>query len=254
VIAVTTFYDEPNILADIFRKRKRDLPIVGQKFGRLEFTGRFLFCKTKEKLKDGSSRNILSVECRCECHSIRFYRLYDLEHGSVTGCYCQQVSHCAILSQRKIIRQPLERNLKNIWNLILDRCYHELNLGYHNYGGRGIFMCAEWKDSFPSFYVWAIENGYEKGLELDRKDNDGPYAPWNCKWATRKEQMRNTRKNVYVSAFNERKCIAEWAEDPRCPIGYAGLRNRIAAGMNPEEAITSPSRLPKNFRPKCATG
>ena len=93
--------------------------------------------------------------------------------------------------------------LYRIWSNMKNRCTCNTTPSYAYYGGRGIKVCKEWIDSFESFRDWALVNGYEDGLELDRRDADGGYMPENCRWATRTEQMRNTRKrsNAKTSAF-----------------------------------------------------
>lgn len=75
------------------------------------------------------------------------------------------------------------------------RCEIQTNSHYENYGGRGIKVCDEWsgKDGFFYFYKWSMENGYEKNLSIDRKDNEKGYSPDNCQWATFDEQIRNRR-------------------------------------------------------------
>ena len=85
--------------------------------------------------------------------------------------------------------------LYNIWTKMKDRILNPKNKAYTDYGGRGITICDEWKNDFMSFYNWAMSNGYEenKGLSIDRIDNDGNYCPENCRWTTQTIQARNQR-------------------------------------------------------------
>jgi hypothetical protein len=74
------------------------------------------------------------------------------------------------------------------------RCFNPNNVAYSYYGGRGVSVCPEWQNSFVVFALWATSSGYRDGLEIDRRNVNGDYEPGNCRWATRKQQMRNTRK------------------------------------------------------------
>lgn len=124
------------------------------------------------------------------------------------------------------------------------RCYNPKNKGYKNYGGRGIKVCQEWM-KLENFFNWAIRNGYESHLTIDRIDNNGNYEPSNCRWVTKKEQNQNTRDNINITAWNETKCVSEWVRDKRCQVGsYTAILYRIKIGCTPEEAIS----LPKQFR------
>ena len=76
------------------------------------------------------------------------------------------------------------------------RCSNPLDKNYDRYGGRGIFVCEEWRDSFQAFYEWAMANGYDENAPtgqctIDRIDNDKGYSPDNCRWVTMKTQRNN---------------------------------------------------------------
>lgn len=84
--------------------------------------------------------------------------------------------------------------LHGIWCSMKTRCLCATQNAFKYYGGRGVTVCKEWIDSFIAFRDWALSNGYSDSLGLDRVNNDGNYEPSNCRWATRSQQMRNTRK------------------------------------------------------------
>ncbi len=77
-------------------------------------------------------------------------------------------------------------------SIVLNRCYNENNINYNNYGGRGIKVCDEWRNSFDKFHQDMIE--VPKGKTLDRINYDGNYYLENCKWSTYSEQAKNRRK------------------------------------------------------------
>jgi hypothetical protein len=96
------------------------------------------------------------------------------------------------------------------WICMRQRCNNPKSSDYHNYGGRGIQVCASWQASFKAFLQDMGER--PEGHTLDRKDNEGMYCKDNCRWATHKTQIRNTRVNRWLTYKGETKCLAEWAE------------------------------------------
>ncbi len=116
-----------------------------------------------------------------------------------------------------------------------NRCYNPADIRYDRYGGRGITVCDEWH-KFEKFYEWAMNNGYNDSLSIDRIDVDGPYAPGNCRWSTVTEQSLNRTSNVLVTYNGATKTIAEWANELNMP--YKRLWKRIHKGMAPELAFT----------------
>jgi hypothetical protein len=121
-----------------------------------------------------------------------------------------------------------------VWDKMLSRCYKKNDKGYHNYGERGIYVCDRWKE-FENFY--ADMGDKPEGLTIERIDNDGPYSPENCRWATRQDQCNNLRKNLKVTHEGITKTLPQWAR--HYGISYHAIRQRYELGQ----------RSPEIFRP-----
>jgi hypothetical protein len=127
--------------------------------------------------------------------------------------------------------------LFDVWRNMKARCYNPAWPQFKDWGGRGIVVCGEWKHDYVAFKMWAVENGYQRGLTLDRRDNNGSYEPGNCRWVTKKQNCRNRRTARVFAAFGEVKSLAEWAEDVRCKVKYYTLLNRLMNGWDAERAL-----------------
>lgn len=123
------------------------------------------------------------------------------------------------------------------WEAMKRRCLNPNDPAYEDYGARGITVCDRWLD-FANFFADMGER--PEGLTLDRIDNDGPYAPENCRWATRTEQARNTRSCEFITFGGVTKPLPQWAED--CGMKACTLRARLRSGWDVERALTTPVR------------
>ena len=118
------------------------------------------------------------------------------------------------------------RRLRRCWTDMLSRCYNLKDTAFNRYGKQGIIVHVPWWEFIP-FKLWALSHGYFDNLTLDRINGSKSYSPSNCRWATYKQQARNTKSNHYYTAFGKSKLLSEWAEDDKCVVPFSTLDNRI---------------------------
>ena len=87
-------------------------------------------------------------------------------------------------------------SLRSVWHHVIDRCYKSSDKDYKYYGARLIKVCSEWRNDYLSFKKWMINNGWKKGLQIDRRENDGHYYPENCRIVTAKINVRNRSTTI----------------------------------------------------------
>ena len=124
------------------------------------------------------------------------------------------------------------------WDSMKQRCLNQSHTSYENYGGRGITICEAWL-SFDNFFNDMGQRPSPRHT-LERIDNNRGYEPGNCKWATRGEQLRNTRRSRYVEHDGQRKVIADWADEYGIPRG--ALLMRLRNNWPFEKALKTPVR------------
>lgn len=125
--------------------------------------------------------------------------------------------------------------LYHVWNGMKQRCYNNNDDFYYCYGGKGIYVCDEWKNSFQNFYDWAVSHGYNEGLTIDRIDSNGNYCPENCRWVNSSIQSRNRTDRKKYDYNGQELLLSEISEKTGIRIGT--LWKRIQRGIPLEESI-----------------
>ena len=175
------------------------IDLKGQKFDKLEVLERV-----------GKKHHLTVWRCRCDCGNIIDVKSDALRKGMITACRT-----CVPKHGPGYKHGDSGTRLHKIYTEMVYRCTSDKSDVYIHYGARGIYVCDEWLDKqtgYLAFKEWALANGYADNLTIDRKDNDGPYAPWNCRWTTAKTQMNNTRQNVYITYKGVTRTRMEWCE------------------------------------------
>lgn len=193
---------------------------IGQKYGRLTVVGR-----------GENYRGNASWVCRCECGSSKRVVALgnDLQRGKVKSCGCWNAE--------KIVRHGQSYSpVYRVWLQMLQRCENSKDAAFIHYGARGISVCPAWHD-FVSFMT---DMGTRpKGYTIDRIDNDGNYEPGNCRWATTKQQLNNTRRNRMIELHGKRQTLSQWCDE--LGIRFQTLKSRIDNyGWTIERALSEP--------------
>lgn len=195
------------------RKLANDL--TGKRFGRLTVIG----------VEDNGKRKTYYA-CQCDCGNVKVIRADALVGGCTVSCGCKKKEQDRVNLTANHSHKMSGTRIYWVWVDMKNRCYNCMSTIYDRYGGRGILVCEEWKNDFKAFYDWAISNGYDEKLTIDRIDVNGNYEPSNCRWSTMKEQANNRTTNVKIRIGNVTKTITEWCEifqvDPKRTLARYG--------------------------------
>lgn len=178
--------------------------------------------------------------CLCECGNTVVITGRNLRSGKTQSCGCLHRE----TFRKMVTKHGMKRSPEyNIYHKMLWRCTGRRPRDHKYYSSRGIVVCDRWRgpDGFANFYS-DMGPRPTPDHSIDRIDNDGPYSPENCRWATREEQARNQRTNRIITLHGETHCLAEWSE-------ITGLHPNIIQHRidyfkwDVEKALTTPPRL-----------
>lgn len=216
----------------------RAIDIEGEKFGRLTVI--------KRSEKRDSSGNVYWI-CRCDCGNETEVQGRSLRKGLIVSCGCYHKEKAEFINKK---HGKSRTRIYSILCAMKSRCYSQSDEKYPEYGGRGIKICDEWmgEHGFESFIKWAEENGYKQNLTIERIDVDGNYEPSNCRWATPKEQMQNTRRSRYVKYDGEIYSISELAD--KLNITYMTAWHRFRSKSFGMDELSKEDRIKRGLRNK----
>ena len=165
--------------------------LTGKRFGRLIVLG----------LNGKAFNGKYQWDCRCNCGNCITVKGNSLTTGHTKSCGClERESKIETSTTHGLRKHPLY----GVWLNMKDRCYNPNNSHFKYYGSKGITVCDEWKDDFKLFYDWMIDNGYYKGMSIDRIDNSLGYSPTNCRIIPLSSQSSNRTTNhkiLYNGSF-----------------------------------------------------
>jgi len=184
------------------------------------------------------------VLVKCDCGNTKKVIWWSVKYGKTLSCGCYNKEMTS--KSKKSHGLSNKHQLYFKWKAIKTRCHNRNTKDWDNYGGRGILMSEYWASDFQKFYDWAIDNGWKKGLDIDRIDNNCGYYPENCRFITRSANSRNKRNNVLVLYKNETKTLVEWCEVLK--IKYKSAHNRIRLGWSIWDTFNTPVRPINNCK------
>jgi hypothetical protein len=212
--------------------------MIGERFGRLT--------AVKEVARDKPGRWFV-FRCDCgefACRAGRNVRSV-VNRGSTPACLICSMGLITSNGRRNRTHgfTVTHKRLYDVHRQMMRRCYDDACADWPNYGGRGIVVCRAWRDR-SEFIRWALTNGYEPGLTIERADVDGSYEPENCCWIPNQLQAHNTRKVSRLEVNGVARILSEWSAISG--VSVHTIKGRLSRGWAPEAAVFEPGVRGRN--------
>lgn len=206
---------------------RASIDLAGQRFGRLT---------VKQRINERTKCGHIQWICICDCENEVTVTTGHLRDGGCRSCGCLQKEAVGAVNLKHGLSYSPEYT---VWEHLKSRCYNENNASYPDYGGRGITVCEEWRNSFEAFYR---DMGPRPSLSysIERKNNEEGYCKNNCYWATRDEQNNNRRNTLHYEYQGKTKPLSDWCNE--LGVKYGAVYNRLRKGMNFDDAVADVRR------------
>lgn len=212
----------------------KNADLVGQTFNRLK-----VLSLAQRKGANGQRY----WNCICDCGAIRVVNTGNLRSGEVKSCGCLRNEGIdKALRKHGHRKKTANKLLVDVYYAMHQRCYTPETEYYYRYGGRGIYICDEWlsESGLTTFMNWALPL-WEKGLQIDRyPDNNGPYAPWNCRFVPPIINAYNKNTTIKIPHNGELISLFDYYQLGLTTLPFKTLKHRVYTGWDWEDAKTVP--------------
>lgn len=192
---------------------------------------------------NSSSRSPFEYDFKCSCGAFVRKSAGYIRESPNPSCGCAATDAKRLNGQihihglKSASAPQIDRRLYDVWRQMVRRCHLPSCKDYRAWGGRGIVVCDEWRESVLVFVAWAKSSGYEPGVTIERQDNDQGYFPWNCVWIPNEEQTQNTRRIRWIEHDGKRMSVANWSRETGMP--YRRLMARLNMGWSADRALST---------------